>query len=163
MKHLNLTFICIILLSQVSFAQDGDTGAVFTIKVRKPEVKLAGKVSTSGEFSTTRYWGSTFLADTVGRDTLSGWEIEIEYPAEARELGISGVVYVGYQYNRKGKTRNVFLVNRVHPALDEAALNYVLNMQAGDSAKKGIARKDLSTVEPGFAIIIARVNYAILS
>ena len=46
----------------------------------------------------------------------------LEYPSDAKKIGISGTVIVGFEVNKDGKVVNAFVETSVHPLLDNAAL-----------------------------------------
>jgi len=52
----------------------------------------------------------------------------VEYPAEAKEDGISGKVYVRFMVDKEGKVSNVIVLRSVHPLLDEEARRVVASM-----------------------------------
>jgi TonB family protein len=56
----------------------------------------------------------------------------LQYPDVAKALGITGTVYVSYQWDENGRSTNVQLVKGVHPYLDKAALTYVQKLKPGD-------------------------------
>ena len=47
------------------------------------------------------------------------------YPPKARKKGLTGVVYVRFIVNKKGKVVNVQILKGVHPLLDKAAIEAV--------------------------------------
>jgi len=52
----------------------------------------------------------------------------IEYPQQAKELGVQGIVYVSFVINEKGEVTEPRIVRSVTPELDEAALNAINKM-----------------------------------
>ena len=52
----------------------------------------------------------------------------LDYPAEAQDLGVSGMVVVQFEVNSKGKVANAKVVKPVHPLLDKAALDAVAKL-----------------------------------
>lgn len=54
----------------------------------------------------------------------------LEYPAEAKEKGIEGIVHVQFLVNSKGQVCDCIVVRGVDPALDNAALKAVWSMPA---------------------------------
>lgn len=49
----------------------------------------------------------------------------VEYPKKAKDEGITGVVYISYIVNKKGKTTKVKVVRGAHPILDKAAVKCI--------------------------------------
>lgn len=63
------------------------------------------------------------------RQLLTDLSERVEYPEEARTLGISGVVYVQYVVNKKGEVTDVKVVRGVDPFLDREAVRVVKTLQ----------------------------------
>lgn len=49
----------------------------------------------------------------------------VEYPAKAKDANVTGVVYVGYVVNKKGKVTKVKVVRGAHKLLNKAAVKCV--------------------------------------
>ena len=52
----------------------------------------------------------------------------LRYPAEAREKGIAGKVYVNFTIGKNGKARDAKILRGIHPLLDKAALDLIDDM-----------------------------------
>jgi protein TonB len=63
------------------------------------------------------------------RQLLTDLSQRVEYPDEARTLGISGVVYVQYVVNKKGEVTDVKVVRGVDPFLDREAVRVVKTLK----------------------------------
>jgi len=53
----------------------------------------------------------------------------VEYPKKAKDASITGVVYVSYIVNKKGKTTKVKVVRGAHPLLDKAGLDCIKKLK----------------------------------
>ena len=85
---------------------------------------LLSACAGSGSDATADY--PEFVADatppTYDPGELAG---NVTYPAIAREHGIEGTVYMQAKINEKGTMVEAVVTKKVHPALDEAALDAV--------------------------------------
>ena len=53
----------------------------------------------------------------------------VSYPKKAKDANITGVVYVSYIVNKKGKTIKVRVVRGAHPLLDKAGLKCIKKLK----------------------------------
>jgi TonB family protein len=61
----------------------------------------------------------------------------LEYPQEAKEKGINGIVKVEFLVNAKGQVKDAKVVRGVDPLLDKAALKAVYSMPDWEPGKQG--------------------------
>lgn len=86
------------------------------------------------------FWGTfSFAQDTTsvevfprfpgGETALNDWLImNTIYPESARKNGINGTVIIQFIVDKNGVIKNAKVVRKVHPLLDDAAMNTILKM-----------------------------------
>jgi TonB family protein len=105
-----LTTISLIGVTFLCFAQD-------TLKVKDPD---ADKIFTVVDHMPQFPGGEAALLDYI--------RTHINYPAEARNKGIEGNVYVSFILDTMGKPFDVKLLRGLEPSLDEEAIRLIKNM-----------------------------------
>lgn len=73
----------------------------------------------------------------VTRDAKVKKNIKIEYPDEVRALEVQGRVYLLLTIDKEGKVANVEMKKRLHPVLDEAAMEAAWKLEFEPAMKKG--------------------------
>lgn len=77
----------------------------------------------------------------------------IQYPAEAKEKGIEGKVFVTYTIGKDGKVKDAKVARGVQPLLDNEALRVVENMPEWEpGSKKGIPMEVQLTIPVSFKL-----------
>ncbi|MBI4647266.1 MAG: energy transducer TonB [Bacteroidia bacterium] len=77
----------------------------------------------------------------------------IEYPQVARELGVSGKVYVQFVVNENGKIQDVKVMRGVDPSLDKEAIRVIESLPEWTPGKqRGKAVRVMFTIPINFAL-----------
>ncbi len=73
-----------------------------------------------------------------GLNSFQDWAMDhLNYPEEAKEQGIEGIVYVGFVVNKKGGVTNVKIMRGADPLLDAEAIRIAKSSPAWMPGKQG--------------------------